>query len=90
MVIFKKFHWKHFQELEDFITTNPGKYLAHSTMNYTSKHSHYNNLLIERLLELASHHNYAFDEEDFDFVTVRYHIRCYYNSYAQSSRRRGL
>ena len=90
MVIFKKFPWKHFPKLEDFIITNPGKYLAHSTMNYTAKHSHYNHLLIDRLLELAPHHNYAFDEEDFDFVTVRDHIRCYYNSYAQSSRRRGL
>jgi len=47
-------------------------------------------MLTERLLELAAHHGYVFDERDFSFVTIRDRIRCYYKSYVQSSKKRGV
>jgi len=50
----------------------------------------YNNRLTERLLELAADHGYVFDEEAFSFVTVRDRIRCYFKSYVQSAKKRGV
>mmetsp|Transcript_7150 Transcript_7150/g.15878 ORF Transcript_7150/g.15878 Transcript_7150/m.15878 type:complete len:1221 (-) Transcript_7150:140-3802(-) len=89
-VIRRKCPWKNFPELEDFLIENREEYLRHSAMNYTSQQRQYNNRLTERLLELAAQHGYVFDEEDFDFVTVRDRIRCYYKSYVQSKRKKGI
>ena len=46
--------------------------------------------MTERLLELATEHGYIFDEVDFNFVTVRDRIRCYYKSFVQSAKKRGV
>jgi hypothetical protein len=46
--------------------------------------------LTERLLELAADYGYVFDEEAFSFVTVRDRIRCYFKSYVQSAKKRGV
>jgi hypothetical protein len=42
------------------------------------------------LLEVAQENHYAFDPEDFNFVAIRDRIRCYYKSYVQTARKRGL
>jgi hypothetical protein len=42
------------------------------------------------LLKLATEHGYIFDDSDFSFVTVRDRIRCYYKSYVQSAKKRGV
>jgi hypothetical protein len=41
-------------------------------------------------LEVAEEHHYVFDPEDFNFVAIRDRIRCYYKSYVQTARKRGL
>jgi hypothetical protein len=46
--------------------------------------------LTEQLIELAAKHNYVFDQEEFNFVAIRDRIRCYYKSYVQTARKRGL
>jgi len=86
----RKCPWKNFPELEEFLIANRDEYLRHSAMNYTAEQRQFNNRLTERLLELAARHNYVFDEKDFNFVAVRDRIRCYYKSYVQSSKKRGL
>lgn len=50
----------------------------------------YNNRLTDRLLELATAHGYVFDTDEFNFVTVRDRIRCYFKSYVQSAKKRGI
>ena len=50
----------------------------------------YNNKLTERMVQLAAEYGYAFDDSDFSFVTVRDRIRCYYKSYVQSMKKRGV
>lgn len=89
-VLRKKFSWKSYPELEDFLIANREEYLRHSAMNYTSQQKEYNNRLTERLLELASDCGYVFDEESFSFVSIRDRIRCYFKSYVQSKKKRGL
>lgn len=64
--------------------------MKHSALNYTVQQKSYNNRLTERLLELASDHGYMFDESEFSFVTVRDRIRCYYKSFVQSAKKRGV
>lgn len=59
-------------------------------MNYTIQQKQYNNRLTEKLLELATENGYIFDEAEFSFVTVRDRIRCYYKSYVQSAKKRGI
>ncbi len=59
-------------------------------MNYTAEQKQYNNWLTERLLEVAQEYNYVFDPEEFNFVAIRDRIRCYYKSYVQTARKRGL
>ena len=80
MGIHKKCPWKHLLELEDFLISNRVEYMAHLAMNYTAKQRQYNKQLTERLLYLAEHHKYAFNEADFDCVILRDNIRCYYLS----------
>lgn len=77
-------------QLERFLIANRDEYLQHSNMNYTAEQKQYNNWLTEQLLELAGQHNYVFDPEDFNFVAIRDRIRCYYKSYVQTARKRGL
>ena len=47
-------------------------------------------MLTERLLEVAEKAGYAFDQDEFNFVSIRDRIRCYYKSYVQTVRKRGL
>lgn len=89
-VLRKKFSWKSYPELEDFLIANREEYLRHSAMNYTMQQKEYNNRLTERLLTLASECGYIFDEECFSFVAIRDRIRCYFKSYVQSKKKRGL
>jgi hypothetical protein len=76
--------------LERFLIANRDEYLKHSALNYTAEQKHYNNWLTERLLEVAARHNYVFDPEEFNFVAVRDRIRCYYKSFVQTARKRGM
>lgn len=89
-ILRKKFSWKNFPELEAFLIANREEYLRHSALNYTVQQKQYNNKLTERLLELAAEHGYVFDEGSFSFVTVRDRIRCYFKSYVQSAKKRGV
>ena len=77
-------------QLEEFLIANRDEYLRHSTLNYTVQQKQYNNRLTERLLELAADCGYIFDEHEFSFVAVRDRIRCYYKSYVQSLKKRGI
>jgi len=86
----KKFSWKNYPELEAFLVCNREEYLRHSALNYTIQQKQYNNRLTERLLDLAAEHLYVFDQDEFSFVTVRDRIRCFYKSYVQSSKKRGI
>lgn len=69
---------------------NREQYLKHSALNYTVQQKKYNNELTERLLELATQHGYVFDTDSFNFVVVRDRIRCYYKSFVQSAKKRGV
>lgn len=89
-ILRKKFSWKHFPELERFLIANRDEYLRHSALNYTAEQKQYNNWLTERLLEVAARYHYLFDPDDFNFVAVRDRIRCYYKSFVQTARKRGL
>ena len=77
-------------KLEEYLIANRTDYLRYSALNYTAEQKHFNNRLTEGLLELAAKHNYLFDESCFNFVAVRDRIRCYYKSYVQSSKKRGV
>jgi hypothetical protein len=72
------------------ITANREEYLRHSTLNYTMQQKKYNNCLTTRMISLAEEHGYMFDPTEFSFVTVRDRIRCYYKSYVQSMKKRGV
>lgn len=89
-ILKKKFSWKNFPELERFLIENREEYLRHSALNYTMQQKQYNNRLTERLIEVATQFGYAFDEEAFTFVTIRDRIRCYFKSYVQSRKKRGV
>jgi len=89
-ILRKKFSWKHYPPLEDFLIANREEYLRHSTLNYTLQQKKYNNMLTEQMIQLASQHRLVFDKNDFSFVTVRDRIRCYYKSYVQSLKKRGI
>lgn len=69
---------------------NRDDYLRHSSKNYTLEQKTYNNWLTEQLLQVAEKNHYIFDPEDFNFVAIRDRIRCYYKSYVQTARKRGL
>lgn len=77
-------------QLERFLIANRDEYLKHSSKNYTLEQKQYNNWLTERLIEVAGEHNYVFDPEAFNFVAIRDRVRCYYKSYVQTARKRGL
>mmetsp|Transcript_11378 Transcript_11378/g.18279 ORF Transcript_11378/g.18279 Transcript_11378/m.18279 type:complete len:844 (-) Transcript_11378:171-2702(-) len=90
VILRKKFSWRNYPELEEYLIANRTDYLRHSALNYTAEQKHFNNRLTEGLLELAAKLNYVFDETCFNFVAVRDRIRCYYKSYVQSSKKRGV
>jgi len=77
-------------QLERFLIANRGEYLQHSSQNYTLQQKQYNNWLTDRLIELATNYNYVFDSNDFSYVAIRDRIRCYYKSYVQTARKRGM
>jgi hypothetical protein len=87
-VLHKKFSWKHYPELEQFLIANRDEYLRHSALNYTAEQKQFNNWLTGRLLEIAEHYEYVFDPDDFNYVGIRDRIRCYYKSYVQTMRKR--
>lgn len=89
-ILRRKFSWKNYPELESFLVANREEYLRHSTLNYTVQQKQFNNRLTEQLIELAEEHGYVFDSEAFSFVTIRDRIRCYFKSYVQSSKKRGV
>mmetsp|Transcript_5269 Transcript_5269/g.11526 ORF Transcript_5269/g.11526 Transcript_5269/m.11526 type:complete len:1060 (-) Transcript_5269:83-3262(-) len=86
----QKWAWKDYPELEAFLVTNRDEYLRHSAMRYTPQQKQFNNHLTDRLLALAHRHNYVFHSDDFDFTAIRDRIRCYYKSYVQSNKKKGL
>jgi hypothetical protein len=90
VILKRKCAWKNCPELEKFLIDNREEYLKHSAMNYTSEQKIYNNKLTERLLEEAKKHGYAFDLVDFNFVAIRDRIRCFYKSYVQNCKKRGI
>jgi len=89
-ILRRKFSWKNYPELEAFLVANRDEYLRHSTLNYTVQQKQFNNRLTEQLIELAEQNGYVFDSSAFNFVTIRDRIRCYFKSYVQSSKKRGL
>jgi len=84
----KKFSWKAFPELEEFLITNREEYLTYSAKNYTIEQRDYNNRLTSRLLEHAKDSGYSALFESCAFSAVRDRIRSYYKSYVQSFKRR--
>jgi len=89
-ILKRKFSWKNYPPLETFLIANREEYLRHSTLNYTVQQKKYNNHLTVQMIELATQHGYMFDDNDFSFVTIRDRIRCYYKSYVQSLKKRGV
>lgn len=89
-ILRKKFSWKHYPALESFLVANRSEYLRHSTLNYTSQQKKYNNMLTEQMIQLATQHHLIFDQAEFSFVTIRDRIRCYYKSYVQSLKKKGI
>ena len=77
-------------QLERYLIDNRDEYLKFSSRNYTVEQKQFNNMLTEHLIELAEKHGYIFDPDDFNFVAIRDRIRCYYKSYVQTARKRGL
>ena len=78
------------RKLEAFLIANRSEYLRHSTLNYTVQQRKYNTLLTDRTITHALDLGYEFDESDFSFVVIRDRIRCYYKSYVQAQRKRGV
>mmetsp|Transcript_21873 Transcript_21873/g.52044 ORF Transcript_21873/g.52044 Transcript_21873/m.52044 type:complete len:235 (-) Transcript_21873:4423-5127(-) len=82
----KKFSWKQYPELEDYLLQNQEEYFEYSSRNYTAEQRKYNNALTRGLLDLASSEGYVFEE--FTFSMVRDRIRCYYKSHSQSAKKK--
>lgn len=76
--------------MERFLIDQRDEYLKYSSRNYTVEQKQFNNMLTEQLIALAEKHGYVFDPDDFNFVGIRDRIRCYYKSYVQTARKRGL
>lgn len=89
-ILKKKFSWKNYPTLEKFLIANRDEYLRHSTLNYTVQQKQYNNHLTKQMIALAAQCGLIFDDNDFSFVTIRDRIRCYYKSYVQSLKKRGV
>lgn len=89
-ILKKKFSWKNYPPLENFLIANRDEYLRHSTLNYTLQQKQYNNYLTKQMIQLAAQCHLIFDDNDFSFVSIRDRIRCYYKSYVQSLKKRGV
>mmetsp|Transcript_58165 Transcript_58165/g.142205 ORF Transcript_58165/g.142205 Transcript_58165/m.142205 type:complete len:358 (+) Transcript_58165:719-1792(+) len=74
----KKFSWKQYPELEQYLIENQEEYFEYSLKNYTAEQRKYNNRLTNGLLDLATSLGYVF--EDFTFPMIRDRLRCYYKS----------
>lgn len=86
-ILRKKFSWKSYPELEDYLVKNRQKYLDYSSsLNYTAEQKRFNNALTQGLLDLAADAGYVF--EGFTFAAVRDRIRCYYKSYVQAIKKK--
>ena len=85
----QKWAWRDFPELEAFLVANRDEYLRHSARNYTPEQKEYNNNLTVQLLAVADEFGYVFHSGDFDFVSIRDRIRCYYKSYVQANKKKG-
>lgn len=90
LILRKKFSWKNYPDLEEFLVANREEYLRHSTLNYTMQQKNYNSCLTLRMIKLAAELGYRFDDTEFSFVTIRDRIRCYFKSYVQSMKKRGV
>jgi hypothetical protein len=90
IILRKRFSWKQYPPLEEFLIANREEYLRHSTLNYTLQQKKYNNMLTEQMVQLASQYKLVFDPNEFNFVTIRDRIRCFYKSYVQSLKKRGI
>lgn len=84
----KKFSWKAYPELEEFLIAKREEYLSYSAKNYTIEQRDYNNRLTSLLLEHAEASGYPTLFESCTFSAVRDRIRSYYKSYVQSFKRR--
>jgi len=84
----KKFSWKAYPELEDFLIKNRDEYLSFSAKNYTIEQRDYNNRLTSQCLEYSIQCGYSDLFQDSVFASVRDRIRSYYKSYVQSFKRR--
>jgi hypothetical protein len=89
-ILHKKFSWRNYPELEKFLIENREEYLYHSALNYTMEQKQYNNKLTQRLIDLANSLGYKFDPSEFNFVQIRDRIRCYFKSYVQSRKKKGV
>ena len=85
----QKWAWRDFPELEAFLVAHRDEYLRHSARNYTPEQKEYNNNLTVQLLAVAGESGYVFHSGDFDFVSIRDRIRCYYKSYVQANKKKG-
>lgn len=84
----KKFSWKAYPELEEFLISNREEYLSFSARNYTIEQRDYNNRLTAQLLDHAAASGYPDLFKNCAFSAVRDRIRSYYKSYVQSFKRR--
>jgi hypothetical protein len=82
----KKFSWKQYPELEEYLLANQDEYFEYSSKNYTAEQRKYNNGLTRGLLDLAAEEGYIF--EDFTFSMIRDRIRCYYKSHSQLAKKK--
>jgi hypothetical protein len=79
-----------FLQLEKFLIEHRSEYLKYSSMNYTAEQKKYNNWLTNQVLQLAAENNFEFDPQEFNFVGIRDRVRCYYKSYVQTMRKKGI
>jgi hypothetical protein len=86
-VLQRKFSWKNYLALENYLVEHRNEYLQYSSeLNYTAEQKLYNNKLTQGLLDLAEQEGYQF--EDFTFAAIRDRIRCYYKSYVQANKKK--
>lgn len=82
----KKFSWKQYPELEEYLLSKQCEYFEYSSKNYTAEQRKYNNGLTRGLLDLAADEGYVF--QDFTFSMIRDRIRCYYKSHSQLAKKK--
>ena len=86
-ILCRKFSWKSFPELEQYLIKHRAEYFECSNqLNYTAEQKRYNNCLTQGLLDLAAEEGYVF--QGFTFAAIRDRIRCYYKSYVQAAKKK--